>query len=189
MKKRYSEGFTLIEMLVVMAIIAIMSVALILNFRESSRTKNTLQRESLAIVAALRQAQSLSVASAKFNNIAPCGYGLHYDPTSKLPIVFFRPKSGGNCSLARKYDSSVDLEYSKVRFQSVSVEIKAPIFYDVYFQPPDPKTYINDVDPYIFGAVGTDVIIGFSDRACSSSPNCRKISVYPTGRIEVTDYP
>lgn len=186
--KSSRAGFTLIEMLIVMAIVALISGALILNFRESSRTKNTLQRGSLFIASSVRQAQVMSSASTKFSGQTPCGYGFHYDSSQAMPIIFFRQKTGQNCSQSRLFNPSIDIEHSKARMPDSILEIKAPIFKDIYFQPPDPKTYINNVDPYDPSAVETQLLIGFKDRPCSSSPGCKKVTVYPTGRIEISDY-
>lgn len=86
MKQRYSKGFTLVEIMVVIAIVAVMSTISLWQFaslKSSAKLNTTLEQ----IAFALRDAQSkaLSVSSSLgasgsiLNPVYQSGYGMHFE--------------------------------------------------------------------------------------------------------------
>ncbi len=79
-----NKGFTLIEMLVVIAIIAVISGVIVVNFRESSDI-HKLQRSAQIVVQGIREAQNMSLSSTEIDGEVYNYYGVHFNkqnPTS-----------------------------------------------------------------------------------------------------------
>ena len=172
-------GFTLIEVLVVGAIIAFLSTTLILNF---SQTKINIEQGANLVMAIIREAQSKTVSSTVYNNYNPCGYGVHYISSTQLAIYV-----GPNASIAnpsctamdKRYDSNRDTIIKTQTFTDLRTEIKSS-FNDIFFLPPDPKTYLNN-NASLSGSP-INIQIGIIGTACPT--DCRTISIYPSGKIE-----
>ena len=170
-------GFTLIEMLVVAAIIAFMSTALIENF---SRTRIDLLQSTNLVTAAIRSAQSSAISSTQYGGYNPCGYGFHYiDPTHFA--VYVGPDSATtDCTaINRNYQPGEDSLLANQVFQDSRVQFIAP-FDDIYFEPPDPKTYLNN--NATLNQAPITISIGQIGTTCPA--NCKTIYVYPSGNVE-----
>ena len=174
-----SEGFTLIEVLVVGAIIAFLSTTLILNF---SRTKINIEQGANLVMATIREAQSKTVSSTVYNGYNPCGYGIHYISSTQF-IIYVGPNAATaspNCTtMDKRYNSTRDSILLTQTFTDLRTEIKSS-FNDIFFLPPDPKTYLNN-NASLSGSP-INIQIGIIGTACPQ--DCRTISVYPSGKIE-----
>lgn len=83
-----SRGFTLIEMIVVLAIIALLSLLVILSQSTFNRSL-LLTDTAYGIALSAREAQTFGVSSRKFGSVQNAGYGLHFDmATPKSYKVF-----------------------------------------------------------------------------------------------------
>ena len=179
--KKYSSstaGFSLIEMLVVVAIIAFLSASLILNF---SRTRIDIEQSANLIMATIREAQSKTVSSTVYNGYNPCGYGIHYVSSNQLAIyVGPNAASPTNClTINKNYQIGEDAVIKTQTFTDLQVEIKNS-FNDIFFLPPDPKTYLNNNASLNQSPI--TIQIGPVGGTCPT--NCRTISIYPSGKIE-----
>ncbi|MEO6536077.1 MAG: prepilin-type N-terminal cleavage/methylation domain-containing protein [Candidatus Paceibacterota bacterium] len=75
---RANKGFTLVEMLVVLAIISIISAIAVTGqstFNQSLLLTNT----AYTVALSAREAQSFGLSSRKFGNVTNAGYGVHFD--------------------------------------------------------------------------------------------------------------
>jgi len=82
-------GFTLVELMVVFAIIAIVSVVVITNQGTFNKTL-ILTNTAYDIALALRSAQTYGLGSrAAFTTSVSAGYGIHFDGTPSDRFVFF----------------------------------------------------------------------------------------------------
>jgi prepilin-type N-terminal cleavage/methylation domain-containing protein len=77
-----NRGFTLVEMLVCLAIIGVLSVILVISQTNFNRT-NILTDTSYTVALSVREAQTLGLSSRTFSGVANAGYGVHFgDSTS-----------------------------------------------------------------------------------------------------------
>lgn len=172
---RGSSGFTLIEMLVVAAIIVFLSTSLIANF---SRSRIDIDQTANLIMATVREAQSKAVSSTVYNGYNPCGYGLHYTSSTQISIYVGPNASLNDCpSINKNYQADQDTIIKNQTISDSRVEIKTS-FNDIFFLPPDPKTYLNNQ----LNQPAITIQIGQTGVACPT--NCRTISVYSSGLIE-----
>ncbi len=172
------NGFTLIEMLVVVALVGIFSTLLLLNLRGFSTNTIVLERTALVVISDIRRAQSLSIAGVSFQGSPVCGYGIHYIDANTYLIY-----AGGEniCSSSNKnYQSGNDLSYQQVKVAEKNVEFKSS-FQDLFFVPPDPKTYIDN--SFSLSASPLTISIGFKGYSCPAY--CKTISVFPSGKIDL----
>ena len=170
-------GFTLIEMAVVATIIGIMSTAIIIAF---ARNRVDIDQSANLVMSAIRNAQTKAVASTIFNGFNPCGYGFHYVSPTSFAIYVGPDAATTTCSTINKnYQSNEDAILQIQNFIDGRVEFKSA-FNDIYFQPPDPKTYLNNDATLNQAPIG--ILIGIVGTNCPT--NCRTIYVYPSGEIE-----
>ena len=173
-----NSGFTLVEVLVVAAIIGFLSSSLILNF---SRTRLDIDQSANLVMATIREAQSKAVSSTIYNGYNPCGYGVHYVSATQIEIYVGPDATTDNpgcTAMDKHYDSNRDSILIIQTLNDPKVSISS--FKDIFFLPPDPKTYLDN-NASLSGSPIT-IQVGPTNGACSG--NCRTISVYPSGKIE-----
>jgi len=126
-------GFSLIELIVVCAIISIIVGVVLLNFR-GFQTKDTLDIAARTLASDLRWSQNAAMSGLSQGANKVYGYGIHFVQNTNNYIIFYNQNSsktyGGSSSVR-----TVTLP-SKITITSVTA--------DVYFVPPDPTTYLNN---------------------------------------------
>ncbi|PIR41260.1 MAG: hypothetical protein COV31_02545 [Candidatus Yanofskybacteria bacterium CG10_big_fil_rev_8_21_14_0_10_46_23] len=176
-----NAGFTLIEILISLAVLAIVSASVLSNFGALSRSESTIQRAALQFVSGVRSAQTQAVTTTDVRGDIPCGYGVHYeDGNSAFVFVSPKPFTGSCATQNRNYSASSDQIHQTIVFSDKNIEIKSA-FADIFFEPPDPRTYINNnysADGY------EDISLGFGGFNCGEAP-CKTIRIYNSGRIDV----
>lgn len=174
---RNEAGFTLVEMAVVATIIGILSTSLIISF---ARNRIDIDQSANLVMGAIREAQTKAVASSVFGGTNPCGYGFHYVSPTSFAIYVGPSAATTTCgTINRNYQSNEDTIQRTQSFIDGRIEFKA-VFNDIYFQPPDPKTYLNN--DASLNQPPTAISIGVVGTACPT--NCRTVYVYPSGKIE-----
>jgi prepilin-type N-terminal cleavage/methylation domain-containing protein len=179
---RYSSdksqrGFTLVEVTVVAALVGFLSVILITNF---SRKRVDIDQVTNLIISKIREAQTKTVASAFYNGYIPCGYGIHYVNATQIALYVGPNASTTVCTgINRNYQSAQDTLQTPVSFSDSKVVLTGA-FNDIFFEPPDPKTYLNNV----FSLSQSPITLGLQVSGGTCPQNCRTIYVYPSGKIE-----
>lgn len=174
---RYSSGFTLIEVLVVVSITVIFTGLLVANF---SRTRVDLNQTALTVKDAIREAQSMALSGALFGTpgTARCGYGIHFEDTRY--VIYAGPVADATACFPKAYvyDANGGIVRQGLLSNAV-LEIVTPAP-DIFFEPPDPKTYI------IGGSADTTATIIIRRKGIASCPSadCRQINVTTSGQIQ-----
>ena len=221
------SGFTILEVAVVGAIIATLSVILIINFRSSSSNLTGRNQAVATIVGDIRRAQSMATSSSIYVDQAGvshtvCGFGIHYsgyntdyqnflvngDPSEpgNSYLIYAKLKPGVNesssCSTVLNHNyvntkNSADFVVQTVIMSNPNFEMAIPVcnssgssFKDIFFEPPNPKTYIDN-DPALLGPNTPTLITvrlkGYGPNECPSNVYTN-ITINSSGSIDVQTY-
>ncbi|MEK7659089.1 MAG: type II secretion system protein [Patescibacteria group bacterium] len=169
------NGFTLIELVASIFIVGALSAAILLNYR-TGQNKAFLTRAAAAFETDIRRVQNLSVASSEFESSIPCGYGLHYVDNRTYWLYAGRLNGAANCqSSDHNFQSGADPVYQDRKIIEQRVVFRS-VFSDIFFEPPDPTTYINNSR-----SVGASTAI----ELCLEDDltNCRNLIIDTAGRV------
>jgi len=173
-----AEGFTLVEILVVASITVFITGILVANF---SRSRVDLNQTVLTVTDAIREAQALTLAGSVVKGTARCGFGIHFTPSGY--IVYAGPDAATNDCAAqdRNYNAGTDDIVRQALLSNNVLEI-APPFVDIFFEPPDPVTYIGGSSS---PAAAADIVVRRKGAQCTqkTSADCRTIHVSGTGIV------
>ena len=181
-------GFTLVEVLVVTAIIATLSVALFFNFGTTARNRTARSQVASVIVSDIRRAQSMALSGARFGGNIFCGYGIHY--VDNITYILYAGSNEGlpQCQSANhNYQSGIDTVVETKKLVNQNMEFRSS-FSDIFFESPDPKTYINNnasLAPPIPTATITIQRVG--QAACSIPQTCAQIDISTSGQLNLSD--
>ncbi len=98
------RGFTLVEMMVVMAIITVITGIMLTNQASFNKTL-ILANTAYDIALTLRSAETYGISSRGVIGIRGVGYGLHFDHSLPGTFTFFRDSSGSDCHVPPSGDS------------------------------------------------------------------------------------
>ena len=140
MKKR-RNGFTLIEMSVVLFILTFIAAIVFANYREGER-QFALQRSAHKLAQDIRSVQAMAVASREIEGLFPKGYGIYFEETGSNEYILFADVDGNGL-----YDEG-DEEIKRLKLEQkvVFVEIFPGSPLTIVFQPPDPSVLISSGD-------------------------------------------
>ena len=196
-------GFTLMEVLLIVGIIALISGALIFKLYNTNKSTTTRQQVAYGILSNIRRAQGLALAGTNFNGQSVCGYGIHYLGPSQYSIYAGSVAGASDKCLVdrtnRNFNSlqndgrvSTDFVVSTVTVNNSQMEIKGDFCVprivgescDIFFESPGPKTYLDNTT---LPTIKTSVItIGLVGSTCLASP-CTTITVFSSGQINVSN--
>lgn len=140
----FFQGFTLIEVLVVLAILSFLTATLVVYSR-SSEQRLALFREQSKLVSMILRTKSLSIQTYKVGEKV-CGYGVHFDSINNRYLIFKDLKINDDCALANSdkvlsNDGEI-VEIIDLKNAGVILSDKTNVA-DVFFQPPDPKIFLT----------------------------------------------
>lgn len=136
-----NKGFTLIEMLVVLAIIVIITGIVIFNIG-NERQNSALLRSAQKLSLDLRRAQSFALSSKVFKTSGiPCGWGIHFNGVgSDSYVIFADLATDQNCSdrdFIRAASGSEDFETINLE-SGITISNLSGSLSDIVFTPPEP---------------------------------------------------
>jgi len=170
-----SKGFTLVEVLVTIFIIGFLGAAILLNFR-TGQDQASLTRAAAGLETSIRNAQDLAVSSQEFGGSLPCGFGLHYVDNINYYLYAGRLGGAANCQASNhNFQLGIDEIYGNAKIIEQRVLFKNS-FSDIFFEPPDPTTYVNDSRAF---GVSTTIELCLE----SNLSICRNLTVDTAGRI------
>lgn len=181
-----TKGFTIIELLLVTVIIATFSVVLVLNFRSSPRTRVARNQVASVVESDFRRLQSMALAGSRFQGNIVCGFGIHYLNNTSY-ILYAGVLDGGMLTCQNtnhNYQVGIDLVVETKNIINSNMEIRSS-FFDIFFEPPDPKTYINN-NPALGGSP-VSIDIQLKGQSSCAGQSCTQITIYPSGQINLTN--
>ncbi len=136
-----NKGFTLIEMLIVLAVIVIITGVVIFNIG-TERQNSALLRSAQKLSLDLRRAQSFALSSKVFKTFGvPCGWGAHFNGVGSGSYIIFADLAvNQNCSdrdFIRAANGSEDFETINLESGIVVNSLSGGLS-DIVFTPPDP---------------------------------------------------
>ncbi len=190
MKK--NKGFTLVEILVVAAIIVVVSAILIINFRKGGEI-GQLQRSAQKIAQDIRKVQNMALSSVKFGTSVPVeGYGIRFRTQDlTLYLLFADTQSGDDCTYSGsgtiisptlEKDIEIDSLYTYTTAPGTGI-VSRPVITSC-FVPPDPTTLISPGGAAVGGLI---VNIRKKGANCTTMPSsCRNVVLNKyTGMVSV----
>ena len=159
-----------------MAILALLSGFLVLNFRASGTSANARLQTAYVVIADIRDAQARAIAGTQYEGSSVCGYGVHYSDPMQY-VLFARLKTASCPSVPQTYQPGDAIVATK-KLVNTRMSISTP-FSDIYFELPDPKTYIG-------GNNGAGLSTTISIIVTSPLSSATVISVSTSGKIDIT---
>ena len=160
-------GFTLVEMLVIIAIISVLTIMTLVAYYNSNRQYN-LKRATDLFVADIRRAQNLALSGQSWGERVPHGYGIHIESSGQYTLFFTTDNSEKTHGGPNSYDIETISLPSGVTFPVNRVGD------NIFFVPPDPTSYINSNKTFNFSRSYILTNRGLT----------KTVTVYNTGRIE-----
>lgn len=138
-------GFTIMEAMVTVAIIAIMSAVYLTNYRPTNQ-KIALDQAVAGVVADLRNAQNMAMNVKKFEGAIPCGgYGINISDATSY-IIFADKDDGTNppiCTNDKIYTVALTEKVSDRTLPARINFVIASSLSNIDFQPPNPIVWID----------------------------------------------
>lgn len=159
--RKFTFGFTLIELIVVIAIMAVLSTLLLANYR-GGQGQYVLEETFQLLVSNIRRAQNLAMTSLEQNGQVPYGYGI-YIPDVNSYLIFYNQSNDNDYQVG-----SIDLEVINLSNQ-ITIN---PTDKSIFFVPPEPTTYINGLNS------------GSQSFTLTKDGQNKTITIYSSGRIE-----
>ncbi len=171
-----SAGFTLVEMLVAFFIVGVLSAVILLNYR-TGQEQASLTRAAAVFETDIRRAQNFAVASIDFGGSVPCGYGVHFVDNRNYSIYAGRADAANCLASNHNFQSGTDSVYQDIKVVEQRIIFKNS-FSDIFFEPPDPATYVNNSKS---AGVSTTVELCLE----SDLTKCRNLIIDTAGRIVI----
>lgn len=180
---QYDEkGFTLMELLVIISITVIMTIALFANYGKGSDSF-ALERSGQKLAQDLRRAQEMSMSGFEGESSAN-GYGIFFDKTSgnEGQYIIYMNKNANMYRDAGDTDKETIKLETGIKICNVLDNDNPPTLnansISVSFEPPDPITYI---DSSYIGHTATITLC-----IINNPTEVRNVKVNNMGMIEVT---
>ncbi|MBC7981973.1 prepilin-type N-terminal cleavage/methylation domain-containing protein [Candidatus Parcubacteria bacterium] len=186
-KKNNQKGFTLVELMVVVGIIAVISALSLFN---SSKLNSSvlLSNTAYEIGLIIRDAQ-VSGLGAKVllngGNATTSNQGVFFDKGTPEKIVFFADLDKNNTYNSGEESQVYNIENKRAGSIIRICEVNGTNCDDMYdltvmFKRPNPEAYFYDTDHTSIGIQSNVVInVGFD------GGDCRSIIIYKTGAIQI----
>jgi len=146
--KFHRKGFTVIELLVVTSIIALMSALILTNYRTGER-RYAFNQAVQKLVSDFRKAQGMAISGAGIEG-KYCGYGIYINPSATPDsYIFYGDIPSADCNNSNhKHDGGDYSEIVNLPERIVFNSTPPQGVLDVFYKPPEPITYINEVSQF-----------------------------------------
>lgn len=130
-------GFTIVDLLISIAILGVLSTAVLANFRVGERSDSVRQSANMSL-SFLRRAQTMTLSGstlASDGTFPQGGYGIRFDSSDTNTLVLFADKNADYIYNSGEEIESIDLAKNTVFNASGNL--------DVLFSAPDGNVYFN----------------------------------------------
>lgn len=150
-----SKAFTLIELIVVTAIIVLLTTLILSNYRAGDR-QFALQRSAHKLAQDLRRVQEMAVSVQEFEGTMPGGYGLYLNKNQPAQYLIFADLNGD-----QRYSELVDGLVEEISLEKrINISGLSPLAHDssltITFVPPDPTTVFYPEAAVSLITIGTE---------------------------------
>jgi len=177
MKKedKKQQGFSLVEMLVVIFIVVLISATLIVNWRKNEK-QYLLQRAAQNIAQDIRKVQDMALNGTKYENQIPYSYGIFFDKNKKKSYQLFGDLNNNNTYQTSDMEIGAEVSIeSGIEIDSLSSGAQN---LNIAFPIPDGFTKINP------SSTIARIVIKKTGTTCPSL-NCKTINIRGMGQISV----
>ena len=188
--RKFSVGFSIPELITVIIIISLITALVFANYKKGQKLY-ALEQATQKVASDIRRAQAKAIAGEEYPVTPPdehCGYGITQDSSSPGDTYILYAGVKSNCSSGlgtRNYQPGPDGEVEIIELpKSEIIEFTGVGFNDIFFEPPDPKTYINNQAlPPVAETIIKIHIIGKGTNCGEEGVRC--ITVKNTGLIKI----
>jgi len=157
------KGFTITELLIVMFIISLLSVSVLISYRNSQKNY-ALDQASQQLVSNLRKVQNM--AMNKVNIDGYNSYGIYTLVNNNSYIIYADNDGNSTYQPSDRIIETINLPNN----------IKINNTFNVFFKSPDPKTYLNG---NAFAGLSGTITLGID-----GSSNTKTITITTAGLIQ-----
>lgn len=173
-KLKNDTGFTIIEFLVVIAIVAVLSGIMVVNFR-SGEEANRLQRSAQQVIQGMREAQNMALSAVEYQGQVYNYYGVHFNRQS-MPGFFYIYVNSGVA-----YNSGSEIKTITLEDGIIISAVSTGAQLDAAFMPPHAFVEFN---PPVDDAT---ITIKKQDGTCPQ--DCRYIKINEKGWMTISQTP
>jgi len=140
-----NQGYTLVELLVVLGVTALLSGLLLIYSREGERV-SIIMRTRAQVVSDINWAKNLAITSQAWNGQKTCGYGVYFDVNNNRYIIFADLSSDcGSSTHIRGQADTEDVEIIGVPQKFQKFNLFSSNVGQIFFLPPNPTIYFDDI--------------------------------------------
>ena len=135
-KLKNNSGFTMIELLVAMAIVSILSVLTLTNIREGSNDQ-ALLRSAQNFASNIKKAQNFALSPKKYGANPVCFYGIKINTATDY-FLYYNDRN--NCVGQVRYNNNFSTKLKTIKLEN-GIIFTNIVNQDIAFLPPEPMTY------------------------------------------------
>ncbi|MFH0819996.1 MAG: hypothetical protein V1892_03115 [bacterium] len=199
-KLKQNFGFTIIDLLVSMAIMTLLTLTSIISFRQAERNQN-LNNAAEILASQIRELENMAITGkeAQAGQVPAGGYGIHFEKTVENIFYFFFADmdrdllyktsipadlvpyfstSDREIELKKKYSPHPDIIISEININGLPVNWGETLSLDIVFKTPNAKVYVNGETKINF------VLINYVSIALKHTKidKTKTIKIYPLSR-------
>lgn len=126
----------------------------------------------------------MTLSGTRYKGNLVCGYGVHYVDSNTYLIYAKGVPIASPCSavITRNYDPGTDFTVNTKKVFGTNTLMDGS-FKDVFFEPPDPKIYINNDSALTVAP--TSITIKLRNQVVCLAGQCVSVVIYSSGQLDL----